>query len=182
MIFSGFGLRSILWISMVGIKVLLTILMILIFSCSREDDAVLVHSLIEKGAALAEAHDVKGILSLTSDNFYAQPGRRNRQETGAILRMAFKHYGSLKVLYPRPSITVEQTTQTASGSIYFMIIKKERAYPDLKALYEDPMAWLAKAGENADLYRLNLGLKKYRGEWLVESAHLEPFKGLRFGS
>ena len=61
-------------------------------------------------------------------------------------------------------------------------IKKETSYPDLKELYMDPKTWLAKAGENADLYRLNLEFKKYQDEWLVESAHLESFKGLRFGS
>ena len=167
---------------MVGMKPLLIILLLLTFSCSKDDDTVLIHSLIEKGAALAEAHDEKGLLSLTSMNFYARPGQHNRQETREILWMAFKHYGPFKVLYPKPSIDVEKAKQTASGSIYFMIVKKEMSYPDLKKLYMDPKAWLAKAGENADLYRLNLGFNKYRGEWLVESAHLEPFKGLRFGS
>jgi len=169
-------------ILMVGMKTLLIILMILTFSCSKEDEAVVIHSLIEKGAALAEAQDVKGLMSLTSMNFSARPGQHNRQKTGEILWMAFKHYGPFKVLYPKPSIDVEKAKQTASGSIYFMIVKKEISYPDLKELYSDPKAWLAKAGENADLYRLNLGFKKYRGEWLVESAHLEPFKGLGFGS
>ena len=42
-------------------------------------------------------------------------------------------------------------------------IKREISYPDLKELYLDPKAWLAKAGENADLYRLNLKFKKIPG-------------------
>jgi hypothetical protein len=167
---------------MVGMKALLIILMIVTFSCSKEDDAVVIHSLIEKGAALAEAQDVEGLLSLTSMNFSAQPGQHNRQETGQILWMAFRHYGPFKVLYPKPGIEVQTDRQTASGNIYFMIVKKEISYPDLKELYPYPKAWLAKAGENADLYRLNCGFIKYQGEWLVASAHLEPFRGLGFGS
>jgi len=163
-------------------KALLLLLMILAFSCSKEDDAVMIHSLIEKGAALAEAQDVEGLLSLTSKKFSARPGQHNRQETGQILWMAFKHYGPFKVLYPKPGIEVENAKPAASVSIYFMIVKKEISYPDLKELYLDPKAWLAQAGENADLYRLNLAFIKYQGEWLVASAHLEPFKGLGFGS
>jgi hypothetical protein len=167
---------------MTPIKALLAILLMLTCSCSREDDTAVINSLIEKGAALAEAHQVPELLSLTAEGFFANPGRHNRQETGAILWSAFRHYGPLTILYPRPGIAIEKEGQTARGTIYFMIVKKERSYPELKALVDDPMAWLAKAGEMADLYRLKMELKKHRGEWLVASAHLEPFRGLGFGS
>ena len=50
----------------------------------------------------------------------------------------------------------------------------------LEALYSDPTAWPAKAGENADLYRLKLEFKKTNREWFVFSARLDPFRGLGF--
>jgi hypothetical protein len=36
-------------------------------------------------------------------------------------------------------------------------------------------------GENADLYRLELEFVKKKGDWVVRQAHLEPFKGYKFG-
>ncbi len=63
-----------------------------------------------------------------------------------------------------------------------MIVKKELSYPGLEALYADPKAWLAQAGENADLYRLRLEFRKTNGEWIVSSTRLDPFRGLGFES
>jgi hypothetical protein len=165
-----------------GAKALLIILVLFSFACSREDDVAKIQALIKKGGALAEKHDIQGLLALTSGDFVAFPGPHDRQETKGILLMAFRHYGPLRVLYPRPGIDLDPAKQSALGTVYFMIVKKELSYPGLEALYTDPSAWLAKVGENADLYRLKLEFKKIKGEWFVFSARLDSFRGPGFES
>jgi hypothetical protein len=163
-----------------GTKALLIILLLFSPACSREDDVVKIQALIKKGAALAEKHDIQGLLALTSGNFQAFPRPHDRQETKRILSMAFRHYGLFRVLYPQPGIDLDPAKQSALGTVYFMIVKKELSYPGLEELYTDPTAWLAKAGENADLYRLKLEFKKTNGGWIVTGARLDPFRGLGF--
>ncbi len=163
-----------------GTKAFLIILLLFSSACSSEDDVVKIQALIKKGSALAEKHDLQGLLALTSGDFVAFPGSRDRQETKGILSMAFRHYGPLRVLYPRPGIDLDPAKQSALGTVYFMIVKKELSYPGLEALYSDPTAWLAKVGENADLYRLKLEFKKTNGEWSVTSARLDSFRGPGF--
>ena len=161
-------------------KTLLIILVLCTSACSREDDVVKIQALIKKGGALAEKHDIQGLLALTSADFVAFPGDHDRRGVPGILRPAFRHYGPLRVLYPRPGIDLDPAKKTALGTVYFMIVKKELAYPGLEALYADPKAWLAQTGENADLYRLKLEFRKTKGEWIVSSARLDSFRGLGF--
>ncbi|MBI5586366.1 MAG: hypothetical protein HY892_21350 [Deltaproteobacteria bacterium] len=163
-----------------GLVAGLLILWLLASACSREDDVVTLQALIKKGSALAEKHDIPGLLGLTSGDFTASPGGHDRQGVKGILGLAFRHYGPLRVLYPRPGIDLGPSKQRASGTVYFMIVKKELSYPGLEALYSNPRAWLAEAGENADLYRLKLEFKKTSGKWIVVSARLDPFRGLGF--
>jgi hypothetical protein len=165
-----------------GTKGLLIILLLFSSACSREDDVVMIRDLIKKGGALAEKHDIQGLLALTSGDFTAFPGGHDRQGVKGILWMAFRHYGPLRVLYPRPDFDLDPAKQSALGSVYFMIVKKELSYPGLEALYKDPKAWLDQAGENADLYRLKLEFRKIKGEWIVSSARLDPFRGVGFES
>jgi hypothetical protein len=65
--------------------------------------------------------------------------------------------------------------------IYFLIVRKDRSYPNLNELYQDPQGWVEAVGENADLYRLTLDWAGQKGEWVATRAHLEPFKGYGFG-
>jgi hypothetical protein len=165
-----------------GAKALLIILLLLSSACSREDDVITIQALIKKGGALAEKHDTQGLLALTSGDFVAFPGGHDRQGVKGILWLAFRHYGPLRVLYPQPSIDLDPAKQSALGTVYFMIVKKELSYPGLEALYSDPTAWLAQVGENADLYRLKLEFKKTNGGWIVAGARLDPFRGPGFES
>jgi len=160
--------------------ILLMILFIFVTSCSQKDDAAAIRALVKKGSQLAEDHDVSGILELTTDDVVALPGRNNRLQIKRIIWSAFMHYGQLKVLYPNPSVDLSDTQNSASCRIYFLIVKKEQAFPGLKELYNDPKRWLEEVGENADLYQINLQLLKKDGTWLVREAHLEGFKGMGF--
>jgi hypothetical protein len=160
--------------------ILLTILFFFVLACSQKDDAAAIRALIQKGAELAENHDVNGILELTTGDVVALPGQYNRAEIRRILWAAFMHYGKLEVLYPKPSIEIFETQKGAACKIYLLIVKKERAFPDLKELYDDPKRWLEEVGENADLYQMNLQLLKRDGAWLVREAYLEGFKGIGF--
>ncbi len=163
-----------------GTKAILIILLLFSSACSSENDAVKIQALIKKGDALAEKHDLQGLLALTSGDFLAFPGPHDRRETKEILWMVFRHYGPFRVLYPRPGIDLDPAKQSALGTVYFMIVKKDLSYPGLDALYSDPPAWLAKVGENADLYRLKLEFKKAKGEWSVTSGRLDSFRGPGF--
>ncbi len=162
------------------LRILLTIFFLFVLSCAEKDDAAAIRALIQKGAELAENHDVGGILELTTEDVVALPGRHNRAEIRRIIWAAFMHYGKLKVLYPKPSVEIYGTEKGAACRMYLLIVRKEQAFPDLKELYNDPKGWLEKVGANADLYQMNLQLLKKDGAWLVREAHLEGFKGMGF--
>ncbi len=150
-------------------------------SCTNKDEAEVIHRLIKKGVKLAEKHNVGGLMELTAEGFLALPGDRDRAQVRSILFMAFRHYREFRILYPQPSVDLEGTGDAASATIYFLIVRQDRSYPELKDLYGDPGGWLEEVGENADLYRLKLELIKKGGDWLTKRAHLEPFKGYGFG-
>ncbi|MGD9080083.1 MAG: hypothetical protein PVG96_12115, partial [Desulfobacterales bacterium] len=72
------------------------------------------------------------------------------------------------------------TDNSATCTIYLLIVKQDRTIPDLKDLYEEPRRWLEAVGENADLFQIKLQLLKKDDTWRVKQAHLEGFKGLGF--
>jgi hypothetical protein len=149
-------------------------------ACSEKDDAQLIRALIKTGAELAESHDVSGIMELTTEDVIALPDHHNRPEIKRIIWTAFMHYGQFKVLYPKPSVDLSAKDGGAACTIYLLIVKKDRAIPDLKDLYDDPKRWLETVGENADLYQIKLQMLKKDGRWLIKQTHLEGFKGLGF--
>ena len=170
-------------IGIIGKGLLFSIFMMwALIACSgAEDDSEIIRALIKKGAELAEKHDIKGIVDLTTEDFTAIPGDYTRTNIKGVLLFAFRHYGKFKVLYPRPGVDVDPNGEEATARVHFMIVKQEGGIPDLKDLYEDPEEWIKKAGEIADLYRLDLKLRKDGGDWLVAQAHIEGFTGTGFG-
>ena len=151
-------------------------------ACSgAEDDAETIRTLIKEAAEHAEDHSIKEIVELTTDDFTASPGDYTRTNIKRVLLFAFRHYGKFKVLYPRPGVDVDSSGNEAHARVHFMLIRQQGGIPDLKDLYEDPEEWLKKAGEIADLYRLDLKLRKDGGDWLVAQAHIEGFTGTGFG-
>jgi hypothetical protein len=149
-------------------------------SCSSKDEESAIRNLVQNGATLAEEQDIKGLMSLTTEDLLVLPGDLGRQETRRILFVAFRHYQDFKILYPRPSVDLKPDKRSASAVFPFLIVKKETTLPKLKELYEDPQRWLETVGENADLYRLKLECLKQNGDWLVKQARLERFTGTSF--
>jgi hypothetical protein len=149
-------------------------------ACSQKDDVQVIREMIKEAAGLAEDHNVSEIMELTTEDVVALPGHHNRLEIKRLIFSAFMHYGKLKVLYPKPSVDLSTTDDSATSMIYLLIVKKDRSIPDVKDLYEEPRRWLEKVGENADLYQIELQLVKKDNKWLVKQVHLEGFKGLGF--
>jgi len=149
-------------------------------ACSQKDDVQVIREMIKEAAGLAEDHNVSEIMELTTEDVVALPGHHNRLEIKRLIFSAFMHYGKLQVLYPKPSVDLSTTDDSATSMIYLLIVKKDRSIPDVKDLYEEPRRWLEKVGENADLYQIKLQLVKKDNKWLVKQAHLEGFKGLGF--
>jgi hypothetical protein len=160
--------------------VLFGVAVLCIFSCGERDDVRAIRTLIKEGAVLAEKHDIGGILALASEDLQALPGELDRQQVKGVLWRAFKYYGALKVIYPRPAVDVEKDSGHALARFPFLIVKREHSFPRLEALYNDPQGWLDEVGENADLYRLKLDLIKNGRDWLVKEVRLERFTGLGF--
>jgi hypothetical protein len=151
-------------------------------ACTEIDDVTLIKQSIEKGAKLAENQDLNGLLKLTTQDFIAQPGRHDNREVKTIIWLAFKHYRKFNILYPEPAIRLETNGRSAKATVKFLIVRKGQSLPDLDELWKNPEKWLKEMGESADLYRLQLDWVKGNEGWLVNQAHLKPFRGLGFGN
>jgi len=141
-------------------------------SCTPKDDALAIRDLVEKGARLAEAHEIGDLMDLTTEDFIASPGRHDVRGTKSILFMAFRHYGRFKIHFPRPSVALNKQSNEAEAVIYFAIVRDDQPLPGLKEFYDNPERWIQKAGELADLYKLELQITKPQKKWLIKSADL----------
>jgi hypothetical protein len=149
-------------------------------ACTATDDTTAIRRMIAQGAAMAEHHDVQGLLEMTTQDFIAQPGNHRTATVRQILRMVFRHYGALQIIYPQPQVDLDPQGVSAEATVHFLMVKQERQYPELKDLYAQPLQWLETVGENADLYRLQLTLHPRKGTWRVAQAHLASFHGIGF--
>ena len=116
----------------------------------------------------------------TSKDFKAQDERLNRQQVRKFLWLTFKRYGQFDLLFPQPAVEISDNKQTATVVVHFLVVKNEQPIPDLEKLYKDPQRWLQEVDEVADLYRLNLDFLKKDDKWLVNTAKIEPYRGLGF--
>jgi hypothetical protein len=157
------------------------IFLLLLISCSKKDDIAVIRQLIARGAKLAENQDINGLMKMTTGDFIALPGKHDNRQVKTIIWLAFKHYRKFKILYPDPSISLQDDSRTAKATLTFLIVKKEQSLPDLNDLWRNPEKWLNDLGENADLYQLKLDWSKNNDNWQVKQARLAPFRGLGFG-
>jgi len=166
-------------------KVVIAVVAAIVFftlctACNRGDDTDKIRAQIARGAELAEAHDIGGLLELASAAVVAMPMNLDRNGIRAILWRTFKTYGPLAVFYPRPEIEINETAGGASTRFPFLIVRKEHDLPGLETLRDDPVAWIEAIGDKADLYNLQLEWIKKDSEWVVDRAFLERFSGRGF--
>jgi hypothetical protein len=162
---------------------LIVIALIILVGCGApKDDEGALREWVEQAARFAEKHKVNEIMNLAADDFQAQPGGLDRRGTRGILRLVFRGYGKIRVLHPEPAVRLERGSELALVSVPFLILKKGQPPPELDRLYNDPVGWIEKLGERADLYRMKLGMVKKDGRWLAKTARLEKFTGLGFDS
>ena len=98
-------------------------------ACSPDDDAAAIRALVQKGAALAEAHDINGLMELATADIVGLPGGYNRPVIKRIIRSALQHYGQIKILYPKPSVTLSAEEDQALCGVYFLIVKQGLLLP-----------------------------------------------------
>ena len=155
-----------------------TVCLFIAAGCGHNDEVAVIRDQIQKGAALAEAHDINGLMKLAAEDIVVNPGGYNRREIKRIIWAVLRHYGHIKIIYPRPSVDLSNDNQASCGLV-FLIVKKNRVIPDVKELYDDPQAWIETVGANADLYRLKFEMLKTNKGWQVKNAYLEtfPFNG-----
>lgn len=152
----------------------------LVVGCAQKDDEAAIRAVIQKGAALAESHDISSLMALATADIVAQPGGYTRLEIKRIVWSALMHYGQIKIIYPKPSVALSAEGDRASCQIYLLIVKKDRVIPDVKDLYDDPRGWLETVGDNADLYQLKLEMLKTGRRWQIRKARLGAFTGTGF--
>ena len=87
--------------------------------------------------------------------------------------MAFRRYGSFKVAYPRPEVTIEPSGTEARARVPFMIVREGTPLPDLGGLYEDPEGWIEAVKEQSDPFMLELWLTKTKDGWKVQRALMQ---------
>lgn len=152
----------------------------LVATCSSKDDAAAIRKLIDKGANLAAEKQIGDLMRLTTDGFTAGPGDHDARRVKGILFVAFQHYGNFSIRYPSPTVELEEDGKKAKAAVYFVIVSQDKEIPSLKELYNNPREWIEAASEKADLYELKLDLVKDSGDWLIQRAVLEGFKGYGF--
>lgn len=159
--------------------VLIAVVCLTGIACSRDDAAERIRQRVAEGAELAERHDLGGLLAMTVEEFRAEPGNRDRQGVREMLAAALYYYNGFHLLYPRPVVKLAEDGFSATVEVPFLIVRRQRSYPGLEELYDDPGGWLERVGENADLYHLELELEKRGEAWQAVTARLGSFGGLQ---
>lgn len=163
-----------LWMERLTVFILLVIG---VLGCARDSDEEKIRALIADGGRLAEAHDIAGLMDLGTAELLAMPMELDRREIKAALWRTFRYYGPLRVVYPRPTVDIRDDSTHATARFPFLILRKEQILPDLDTLRDDPAAWLATIGENADLYRIYLELIRQDNRWRVDRVTIERYPG-----
>ena len=141
--------------------------------CETQDDETAIRQLIDGAVKSAEAQDIGALMDIATEDLTVLPGNKDRQKVKRELFVAFRYYGTFSIKHPRPTVNVDRTGEFAEAFVPFLILKAGVDPPDLSGLYEDPEAFVQEVSKLADLYRLELWLKKDGGDWLVRKARIQ---------
>ncbi len=148
----------------------------LLAACSETDDTLAIKTLLETGVKSAEQKSIDDLMDLATEDFVAMPGRRDAAMVRKVLFAAFMRYGKFAIHYPSPRIEIAEKGDRASVAFPFVIVRQDHELPGLSDLYEDPQRWMEAVGEKADLYQLNLRLRKQDGDWRIAEAELHSYR------
>lgn len=151
----------------------------MVTGCSSTDEETAILELIALGVQRAEAHDLGGLMDLSTEDFLAEPGGYPRTEAKRFLFVGMKRYGNFRIHHPRPSIELTADKRQATATLHFLIVNKEQLFPGLETLGDDPAGWLAAVDANADLFTLSMLLRAEGGDWRIFRAKLTRFAGLQ---
>mgnify|MGYP001183680135 FL=1 len=148
--------------------------------CAKTDDEAEIRRIVATGVTLAEARDVKGLLSLTTDRFTAHPGARDRREVSLTLLMAFRQYGKFTISHPAYDVELFTDAGEASVNLPFIILREGKDVPGVRELVNSPQEWVQQAAQVADPYYLSLSFAKDDGTWKVSAATLRGIRSAGF--
>lgn len=154
--------------------ILLSVLSML-YACAKTEREELVYQLIQRAVERAEAQDMGGLLDLTREGFTVDPGHHPGAEVRRMLFVAFKRLGRFRIHYPMPVVKLSEDEETATVKMNFLVASKDRVFPELELLVQDPDAWMQAVDKHADLYTLSLELVFDSGDWLVKRARITSY-------
>jgi hypothetical protein len=145
------------------------------------DDEQQIRALIEQAADAAERHDLGAVMDLTAEDVRVRPRNLGRKDIKRYLFVAFRRYGNFSLLYPRPDVEIEPDARTARAGVAVLLVSAGQSTEELDKLRDDPETWLRRAGDMANLFRMQIHFAKKEGDWLVQDVRLEGFRGFGFG-
>jgi hypothetical protein len=155
----------------------LFVLLLWLIGCSRcetMDDETQLREIIEQTAQRAEAGDVDAILDVATEDFAVAPAGLSKKEARLRLALFFRQSGRVAIRYPRPTVNVDTKTKAyAEASVPFALRRKEKDFPDLTDVTNEPAVWIEKVKAAADLYHLSLWFIKQNGKWKVRKARIQ---------
>lgn len=161
------------------IVILALISLVALAGCDEPtSDEEQIRALVTEAVDLAHKHDSGGLVELTTNEFEANPGSRNRNDVSGILLIAFRRYGTFEVKHPDYSVSIDENGRDASATIPFLIIKKgQQNEADFDSMTADPKSWVeAATSALGDPYTLVIDFKKLRDEWKVNAVTIRGIK------
>ncbi len=139
--------------------------------CEGREEEQEILSTLEQTAKGLERGNAQELMKFTTKDFVARPGSLNRWSSTKELYLLFRQHGPFSVLYPIPEIELDETAQSASVSMPFIIVAVGVTSPALDDLAEDPETWAEYAGKHTEVHRLELSLIRKGDRWLAESSN-----------
>ncbi len=148
-------------------------------ACEKESsDEEQIRALVTEAVDRAQKHDSSALVDLTTNEFRADPGNRNRQDVSGILLIAFRRYGTFQVKHPDYSVSIDENGRDASASIPFLIVREgQQNKTNFDELNANPQSWVdAATSALGDPYTLEIDFKKLRDEWKVNAVTIRGIK------
>jgi hypothetical protein len=150
-------------------------------ACSSEGPETRVRKLVDEAIGLAERGDAGGLLELTTSDFRVTPSGADRKQLRGRLFFGLQRLGKGRILYPRPSVELDESAGTAAVRFSFLTVQGPRGSDGpARPENQDEESWLASLVDKTRVLRIQLWLRLEDDEWRFAQARLERFTGLGF--